>query len=104
MNIFIVFLFSMTVLRAVLIFLVVYGFAGDFYKDSELSLSQLKEQAGIRFNGKIAVRERIHREKFLRSCQVQKVKFGLSNFIEKTTPPIFQLFCLDRIADLLLIR
>jgi hypothetical protein len=34
---------------------------------------------------------------------MEKVKFGLSNFIEKTTPPLFQLFCLDRIVDLLLV-
>ncbi len=104
MNLFLTLLFSITVLQAVLIFSIVYGFAGEFYKASELSLQQLKRHACIQYKTKLVKKEKKFRETFLRSCQAQKVKFGLSNFIDKTTSQVFQLYCLDRIIDLLLLR
>lgn len=104
MNFLLMMFFTITTLEATLIILVVYGFAGEFYRTSALSLLKLQNKAGIRYFGSLGKRERKYRERFLRSCQAQKVKFGFSNFIEKNTPPIFQLFCLNRIIDLLLLR
>lgn len=40
---------------------------------------------------------------FFKSCQVQKIKIGLSNFITKTAPQLFQQYYLHRIIDLLLV-
>lgn len=102
-NLLLLLLFAMTVLQTVMTIVVVYGFAGDFNKDSELSLLQLQKQASIQYDVNVGRKERKYRERFLRSCQVQKVKFGLSNFIEKSTPPLFQLYCLNRIIVMLLV-
>lgn len=102
-NLVLLLFFGMTVIQTILTFQVVYGFAGNFFWFSKSSLLQLKRQVGFQYNDRLR-REHHYREKFLRSCQVQKVRFGWSNFIEKTTPPIFQLFCLNRIIDLLLVR
>lgn len=96
--------FIVVVFEATMIFLVVYGLAGDFNLASKMSLTQLKMEAGSQCHGKLLRKERIYREKLLRSCQVHKIKFGLSNFIEKTTPPVFQLYCLNRMIDLLLVK
>lgn len=102
LNFLLLLFFLMAVSQTFLIYLVVYGFAGEFYRSSDLALLQLKRHIGI--NGiKIAKKEHKYREKFLRSCQVQKIKFGMSNFIDKTTPLIFQLYCLNRIIDLILV-
>lgn len=87
-------------IETILIILVVYGFAGDFYQTSETSLAKLNQ---VVRSGRMQKKERKFREKYLLSCQVQKMNFGLSNFIEKTTPLIFQLFCLERIIDILLL-
>lgn len=94
--------FVAVILQAFLVNLIVYGFGGDFYKASDLSLKRLKQSAYT--VSSLQVRDRKHLQRFFKSCQVGKIKFGLSNFIEKTTPPIFQLFCINRIIDLLLLR
>lgn len=77
----------------------VFSFPGEFYQNSKESHDILKRKSLIKFR---AAQVRRHTIQFLRSCNVLKIKFGLSNFIEKTTPPVFQLFCTDRIIDILL--
>lgn len=91
--------FSACVLESGLVILGVYGFPGEFYQKSKLSLDFLRREASHKI---IAARKRKYFFKFLRSCYVLKIRFGLSNFIEKTTPPEFQKFCTDRIIDILL--
>lgn len=94
--------FASVVPQAVLINLVAFGFGGQFHKSSNLSLKQLKQS--VRTVKSIKIRDRKYLERFLNSCQASKIKFGLSNFIEKRTPPMFQQFCVQRIVDLLLLR
>ncbi len=96
--------FILAMFEAVFIILVVYGLAGDFYQQSTSSLCQLTRLACNIHDARVTKMELKYREKFLRSCQKQKIKFGLSNFIEKTKPPVFQLFCLNRMIDLMLIH
>lgn len=103
-DVFVALFFTVMVFETSLIYMVVYGLAGNFYRASELSLLELNKHATIHLNKIVERKERKQRKKFLKSCQVQKVKFGLSNFIEKTTPPMFQLYCLERIIDLLLVQ
>lgn len=83
--------------------LAVFGFAGDFYASSFTTLSKFKRNAAHQLKN-ISKREHSFRSRFLVSCQVQKVKFGLSNFIDKTTPVIFEMFCVNRIVDMLLLK
>lgn len=103
LNFLLLIFFIMTVSQTSLIHLVVYGFAGEFYRSSDLSLLQLKRHMGIHYNLGLIKKEHKYRQRFLRSCQVQKIKFGMSNYIEKTTPPVFQFYCLNRIIDLILV-
>lgn len=100
LQIFFVVLFIQSVVRI----LGLYGFAGDFYQISANSLSVLYHQVDTLFTGNTTSKQRKYREKVLKSFQVQKVKFGFSNYIEKTTPAVFELFCLQRIIDLLLLK
>lgn len=79
-----------------------YGFAGDFNQISERSLCKIMRQGSML--PKLTQKERNFKEKTLRSFQVGRIKFGLSNYIEKTTPAIFELFCLQRMVDLLLVQ
>ncbi len=95
--------FAVASIQTGITILVAFGFTGDFYKESYKSLAGLKKE-----NRNVKLRstrqEKKYRKTFLISCQVQKIQFGMSNFIEKTTPPIFQLYCMNRIIDLLLVR
>lgn len=93
--------FAAIVPETVLIHLIVFGFGADFYRFSDLSLKQLKQSV---LKGTMQIKDRKYLQRIINSIQVGKVKFGLSNFIDKTTPPIFQLFCLNRIIDILLVR
>lgn len=97
--------FTFSYIQQILIILVVYGFAGGFYRQSKEFLEVAKRNigGGIKYTNCIAKKERQYRKMYLLSCQIERVKFGLSNFIEDKTPPIFQLFCMDRIIDSLLI-
>ncbi len=95
-------IFAFIVLQASVIILFIYGFAGDFNEMSKHSLSRLKKEVDNEQG--LSRKERKYWNMFLRSCQIERIKFGMSNFIEKTTPPAFQLFCLCRIIDLLLVR
>lgn len=88
--------------QSILVNLVAFGFGGEFYKSSSSSLKRLKQNV-LTLNS-INRRDRKFLQAFLNSCQVGKIRFGFSNFIEKTTPLIFQQFCIDRIIDLLLVR
>lgn len=81
------------------IILCVYSFPGEFYENSKKSLIFLRRKALCQITSAI---KRRHAIATLRSCSVLKIRFGLSNFIEKTTPPAYQLFCTDRIIDILL--
>lgn len=85
--------------ETMLIIMIVYGFPGELYQKSKKSLDKLKTK--VLHNFKSSHKRKFY-IRFLDSCQVSKIRFGLSNFIEKTTPPIFQLFCADRIIDVLL--
>lgn len=80
------------------VILVVFGFAGSFHQLSVQSLFQLKQRAALS-NCILTSKERKYIWKFLRSCQVGKMRFGFSKFIEKSTPPTFQSFCVDRLID-----
>ncbi len=82
--------------------LIVYGFAGKFYDDSIKFLQDLQRKVKLTFIKQ--TKRRIEYEKFLVSCQVQKIRFGLTNFIDKLTPLVFQQFCMDRIIDLVLVQ
>ncbi len=94
--------YGATFLESFLVVLVGYGFAGDLHLVSKHTLARLKAQVLSKDYGRFGRKEHKYKKAFVMSCQVQKIKFGLSNFIEKTTPPVFQLFCSDRIVDLLL--
>ena len=94
--------FTTAVLQTIIVILGVYGFAGEVHKMSTFSMSQLKLTLRNRYTG-CCKREHKYFERFLFSCQAIKIRFGLSNFIEKSTPPVFQLFCLARIIDWILV-
>lgn len=84
------------------ILVIAYGFAGNFYDASVKSLHDLKRKAKLTL-----LKQRKQRkvcEKFLASCQVQKIQFGATNYIDKLTPLVFQQFCIDRIIDLVLVQ
>lgn len=87
-------------IQASLIILIVYGFAGNVHTVSKVSLAKLEQVVRSGNFGRFNQR---YLERFLSSCQILKIKFGMSNFIEKSTPPIFQLFCIERCIDLLLL-
>lgn len=103
-NIFMICFFAAVVFQTFFVYVVLYGLAGDVYRSSKSTIVKLKRQANLHLGGLHKRKERRYRVMFLESCQVQNVRFGLSNFIEKTTPPMFQLYCLNRIVDLLLVR
>lgn len=96
-------LFEIMIFETVIVIAVVYGLAGQFYDNSVKSIVKLEQMA--RYSH---VKDKTNRKyilKFLMSCHFGlRIKFGLSNFIEKTTPLIFQKFCVDRIIDILLVR
>ncbi len=89
-------LFSIAVIESFLVFVV------DFYEQSETTLADLKRN----FNDNLGIRrkERKHLGLFLRSCQVASIRLGFSNYIEKLTPPLVQMYCVDRLVDLLLLQ
>lgn len=90
---------------ATLVILAMYGFAADVNAESADFLSKLKRQKKkLTGNSNEQRRQRKFKEKFVASCQVEKIQFGMSNFIEKATPPAFQLYCINRIVDLLLVH
>lgn len=91
--------FIATVFETVPIIIIVYGFPGEFYHKSKKTLIVLKKKV---LHEVEPSHKRTTYIKFLDSCQVSKIRLGLSNFIEKTTPLVFQLFCADRIIDVLL--
>ncbi len=93
-----------TTVLTVLINVIIYGFAGNLYENSKKHLSNLQQQNVPKGLSRAAKKEFKMRKTFFKSCQVEKIKFGMSNFIEQTTPPIFQLFCIARIIDLLLLK
>lgn len=96
-------MFYLTVnLDTVLIILIIFGFAGDLYASLNSMLSDLKRQNQPKIQNKMERKEYRMRKCFFNSCQPHKIKFGLSNFIEKTIP-ILQNFCVERIIDLLLV-
>ncbi len=92
-----------TSIQATVVILVAYGFAGDFNQESSKSLERLNRENRNRIC-LVQRQEFLYTKKFLASCQVQRVQFDLSNFIEKTTPLVFQLYCINRIIDLLLVK
>lgn len=102
---FLVALFFVSVtIDTTLIILVVYGIAGGVYDDSKKALLKQNHLVRSLCIGNLK-REQKYFLRFLASCQTTKIRFGLSNFIEKNTPPIIQLFCVERIVDVsLLIR
>lgn len=97
--------FVSVVVETVVIILVVYGFAGDFYQDSVNGLDNIRKQVN-RSSSQFGYKSKIRKyfTKFLVSCPPMKIRLGLSNFIEKTTPLVFQMFCTCRIIDVLLVR
>ncbi len=92
-------IFVVIVFETTLVIMGVFGFPGKFYQNSKSALDFLKRKVLLEIT---TSRKRKYCTHFFESCQVLKIRFGLSNFIEKTTPPIFQLFCADRIIDVLL--
>lgn len=82
---------------------VMYGFAGDFFAASDFKLSHLKRNVVKKTLEIVLKREHRFRSRFLAACQVEKVQFCVSNFIEKTTPLVFELYILDRTVDMLLV-
>lgn len=90
--------FIVLAIETFIIHLVIYGFLGDIHYESLRTLSVLTTM--VKRNHK---RHRQHLETFINSCLPERVQFGLSNFIEKTTPLVFQMFCVGRIIDLLLL-
>lgn len=96
-------IFLALIVEAVLVIIIVFGFMGSFYKQSKQFLEQLKVQFAL-VELKTSKRDTKLFKTFLTSCQVLKIKFGMSNFIENKTPPTFQLFCIERIVDLLLFK
>lgn len=95
-------LFGVFVVDASLVILVMYGFAGDFYDISKHLVPRLKKEMG-NVQG-LKGKERKYCNTFLMSCQIERIKIGMSNYIKTTTPPAFQLFSLRKIVDLLLVR
>ncbi len=100
---FLVVFLILCIFNSTLLIIVAYGFAGDFHQESTRSFKCLHKQNRNRV-GVVPRREYLYAEKFLAACQAQNFQFGLSNFIEKTTPLVFQLYCMDRIIDLLLVH
>lgn len=94
------FFFTAMTLETSLVILVVYGFAGDVHKTSTVSLLKLKQIIRSVCHGNCK-KERKYLGCFLAYCQTAKIRFGLSNFIEKSTSLIFQLFCVQHMIDLL---
>lgn len=81
---------------------IAYSFAGNFYVDSVKLLLDLKRKAKLSFLKQSKQRKVC--EKFQASCQVQKIEFGVTNYIDKLTPLVFQKFCIDIIIDLVLVQ
>ncbi len=91
--------FVLAVIETILIIMVVFGYPGDFHQDSKNTLAMLRRKILHKI---ILPKKRMYCKTFLRSCSVLKIRFGLANFIEKSTPSVFQLFCANRIIDVLL--
>ncbi len=70
--------FVSTAIETILIILIVYGFAGNVHKVSIVSLLKLNQ---IVRNYKFEGFQQNYMHRFLASCQILKIKFGLSNFI-----------------------
>lgn len=87
--------------ESVIIILVVYGFAGTFNHESISSLKAYSKL--LRLNVRTQ-KERKHLVLFHKSCKPLCIQFGASNYIEKTTPLVFQMFCVCRISDMLLLN
>ncbi len=99
---FLVIMFFIAVaLQSILINTVLYGFAGDVHETSKRSLQKLKQGVENMYLRNVR-KERTYFRCSLASFQTTKIRFVMSNFIGKCTPPIFQIFCIDRIIDVLL--
>ncbi len=94
--------FAFIIPQAFLVFIIVFGIGGEFHNTSNISLKRLMQ--GVLTTSSLTRQDRRYLQRYLTSCQVGKIKLGFSNFIEKTTPPILQLFCVNRIIDLILVR
>lgn len=85
-----------------LIIVIVYGLGGHFFENSINSITKLEKM--VRCS---CIREKLHRKyilMFLRSCRYGlRMKFGFANFIEKTTPLLFQSFLVDRLTDIMML-
>lgn len=68
----------------------------------QLNPKDLKNMLNERLK-RVGTNKRIYK-KFVDSCPALKVKFGLSNFIDKTTPLVFESYCVARLTDLLLVN
>lgn len=98
--------FATVTVEETLVILVLYGFVGDIYNESKKSLRDLKRKiVGGPNQGIILTRkEQNYRKMYIASCQIEKFQFELSNYIEKKTVPVFQIFCCNRIIDILFIK
>lgn len=91
--------FLVVVFQTVFDIMAIYGFPGELNQESKISLDFLKRKVMHEIEPK---HKRKYYITFLNSCQVSKIRLGLTNYIDKTTPPVSQLFCVDRIIDVLL--
>ncbi len=87
-------------IQIIIIFFVAYGTAGSFYGKAAASLAQLKTT--LSRNVLIEWKHRIYAKKILISWQTPRIKLMVSNTNENTTTFEFELFCMERVIDLLL--
>lgn len=91
--------FGVLAIDMVFVITFAYGFAGDLNKQSKIFVATLQSTKMF-----VARRSRKCLSLFIQSCPPLKIRFGMSNYIDKTTPLIFQSFCSCRIVDLLLVK
>lgn len=90
-------IFSLSILINMTITIIfLFGFCGRVNEASSKALLRLRRFSEFKTSTQY--------EKILRSLPTLKIYFGSTNFIEKQTPVVFQLFLLERIVDVLLLQ
>lgn len=87
--------FFAVIFEVVIAISLIYGFAADLHYQSTKVMGNITKYSKVRRSKYL--------KRFFSSSQVLRVEFAVTNYLEKTTPLMFQKFCGDRILDLLLL-
>lgn len=99
-NVFSRLLFIFMIENGFVVTTLVYGFCGEVHDASNKGMKRIKKYAHV--DGRSSRKMKMFR-RVASSMPVLKINFGSGNFVEKSTPIVFQQFTIERLVDLLLL-